>query len=457
MKLSAQVAALTAGLAVATAAVIGSSGYAMTRSGLDSSIDRSIEDVARDIGRDLPAAESACGLNGRGDGPRSRPRRQFREVLVQCIDTGGAIIDSSPVKSLPIGEPDVELAVGVAGQRRSTDVEIDDEHLRVVTVAVPGLGAVQVARSVEERNDLLQRLLAQVAAVTAVAAIGASLAGAWLARRLARPIVSLTDVAEAIDRSGNLDVDVLPPASSGDETKRLTHAFAGMVGSLRASRDAQARLVQDAGHELRTPLTSIRTNVSLLRRPDLPVERRDRILADLDSELRELTDITNELVSLAADGARDEIASTVDLGQMAQACATRWSRRSNRVVRAHIEEGTVSDVVAGATSLQRAVDNLIGNAVKFTPSGTDIDVRVRSIGQQVVLTVEDHGAGIAPADLPRVFERFYRSDEARSVSGSGLGLSIVADVVKAAGGTVVAENKPGGGAVFTVALPRAGD
>ncbi len=457
MKLSAQVAAVTAALVVGTAALIGAASYVLTRNGFDTSIDRSIESVIGPVGTDLSAAQAVCGIeekNRRGPGGGG-PRRPNRDVIVQCLAPDGTIIATSPTKLLPVSDADREVAAGTSDRNspHSATVEVDDEHLRVVTVGVEGLGAVQAARSVNERDRVLASLLARIALVAAAAVLLASAAGAAVARRIAKPIVALTNAAEQIDRTGDLDAAVVPPAASGEETKRLTHAFTGMVGSLRASRDAQARLVQDAGHELRTPLTSIRTNVSLLRRADLPADRRNGILADLDSELRELTAITNELVSLAGDGARNEVASTIDLGEMATASAARWSRRSDRLISAQINASASCDVTAGVTSLQRAVDNLISNAVKFSPPGSPVEVSVDRAGAQVVFTVTDHGPGIPVADLGRIFERFYRSDEARSVSGSGLGLSIVADFAKSAGGSVAALNKPGGGAVFTLTLP----
>lgn len=454
MKLSAQVAALTAGLVVATAAIIGAAGYVMTRNGLDDSIDRSIEAAIGPLRNNLPAAEDACGIErreSRNRGPGG-PRRVNREVLVQCLDAAGSIIDTSPVLVLPVSSDDRRVAAGTLSSN-SASFRLDDEHVRVVTINVEGLGAVQAARSVDERDAILSSLLARFALVTLGAVLAASATGAALARRLAHPIVALTNAAEQIDRSGNLDAAVMPAATAGEETRRLTSAFSGMVGSLRASRDAQARLVQDAGHELRTPLTSIRTNVSLLRRPDLPADRREGILADLDSELRELTDITNELVALAGDGVRHEVAAPVDVGSLVSASARRWARRSDRTIGEHIDLASHAYAVVGPLSLQRAIDNLLSNAVKFSPPGSAVDAVVRRDGDDVVIEIADRGPGIAPGDVGRIFERFYRGDEARSVSGSGLGLSIVAAMAANAGGSVSAVNREGGGAVFTLKLP----
>ncbi len=456
MKLSAQVAAVTAALVVSTAALIGAAGYVMTRNGFDDSIDRSIENVIRPMTGNVGAAQAACGVEVRDRRGPGGPRRAGRDVLVQCLAPDGSIIDTSPVQLLPVSDADRDLAAGrdAADTVHTATVQVDDEHLRVVTVGVDGFGAVQAARSVDERDRVLASLLARIALVTAAAVVLASAAGAAVARRIAKPIVALTNAAEQIDRSGDLDAAVVPAPAAGEETRRLTNAFSGMVGSLRASRDAQARLVQDAGHELRTPLTSIRTNVSLLRRPDLPADRRERVLADLDSELRELTDITNELVSLAGDGARNEVPSNIELGDLASASAARWARRSGRTISTQIDPPGEFTVTAGGLSLQRAVDNLLSNAIKFSSPGAVVELGVARRGAEVVLTVADHGPGIDASDLGRIFERFYRADDARSVSGSGLGLSIVADTAKAAGGSVDVANRPeGGGAVFTLRLP----
>jgi signal transduction histidine kinase len=225
--------------------------------------------------------------------------------------------------------------------------------------------------------------------------------------------------------------------------------MSGMLGALAASQDDQRRLVEDAGHELRTPLTSVRTNLAVLRRhPDLDPETRAQVLDDLHAETEELVGLVEEVVALARGLTDEAPAERVELGALASMVAGRARRRHARVVTV-VDDGSV--VEAPAPALERAVSNLVDNAAKFDPSGDRIDIEIAG-GRLVVL---DRGPGIAPDDVGRVFDRFYRADDARSRPGSGLGLSIVRDVVERAGGTVEAANRPGGGAIVGFRLPLA--
>ena len=257
--------------------------------------------------------------------------------------------------------------------------------------------------------------------------------------------MQLTDAAEEVAVTGRLDVDV-PPAGR-DESGRLARSFATMLAALSRSREQQQQLVQDAGHELRTPLTSLRTNVQTLQRfPELPADTRDAILADLDSETRELGSLVDELVELATDTRDDEPDETVDLAQLTERVVDRTRRRTGRTV---VLDAEPAPFVGRPRELSRAIGNLVDNAAKFSeaPGAVEVTVRPGSV------VVRDHGPGIAIEDQPHLFERFYRSASARSRPGSGLGLAIVEQIVIAHGGTVTAANHPLGGAVFTIAVP----
>jgi len=211
--------------------------------------------------------------------------------------------------------------------------------------------------------------------------------------------------------------------------------------------------VQDAGHELRTPLTSLRTNISVLRRhDDLPPETRARVLTDLDLETRELTTLVNELVELATDQRSDEVAEPVDLPALVERVSERARRRTGRSIVVQIGPNSEVAVTGRPSALERAVSNLLDNAGKFDTSGGAIDVSVEP-GR---VTVCDRGPGIDPADLPHVFDRFFRAVDARSQPGSGLGLSIVADMARGHGGEAFARNRDGGGACVGFQIPTSG-
>jgi two-component system sensor histidine kinase MprB len=245
-----------------------------------------------------------------------------------------------------------------------------------------------------------------------------------------------------------------------------------MLGRLAQSEEDQRRLVQDAGHELRTPLTSLRTNISMLRRIDeLPPAAREELVADLAQESRELTDLVNELVALAAGQSDTEPMQRIDLAEVAEEVALLARRRSGREITVRRSGSTTVD--GRPAALQRAVSNLVENAVKFDGGGgAPVEIAVTGpagaargglgagmgagIGN-VRVEVLDRGPGIAEGDLTRVFDRFYRTAEARSLPGSGLGLSIVREVATAHGGAPFASRREGGGAVIGFTVGVGGD
>jgi two-component system sensor histidine kinase MprB len=221
-----------------------------------------------------------------------------------------------------------------------------------------------------------------------------------------------------------------------------------MLNALRRSREAQTQLVQDAGHELRTPLTSLRTNISLLRRGDeLPPDVRSQVIDDLDTEARELSVLVDELVELATDQRRQERVTEIDLAALVEAVAERVRRRTGR----DISVATTHPVAMHArpAALDRAVSNLVDNACKFSDPPTVVEVEVDG----TVVTVLDRGIGIPSDDLPRVFDRFYRSVGARSRPGSGLGLAIVSAVAEDHDGRVEVGPRDGGGTRVALVLP----
>ncbi len=232
-----------------------------------------------------------------------------------------------------------------------------------------------------------------------------------------------------------------------DELGRLAESFNEMLGELEQSVGAQRQLVADASHELRTPLTSLRTNIEVLARGGGPTgERREQLLRDLTEQLEEMSALVNDLVELARESAQQPEPEELRLDLLVADVVERAQRRAPQVkIEARLEESTVNGV---PTALERAVGNLLDNAVKWSPPGGEIEVTVR--GGEV--TVRDHGRGIDEADLPLVFDRFYRAPAARGMPGSGLGLAIVKQVAEQQGGSVSAEAADGGGALLRLSL-----
>jgi two-component system sensor histidine kinase MprB len=326
-------------------------------------------------------------------------------------------------------------------------VSVGGDEIRIHTIGLPN-GAVQVGRSLDEVDSVLEDLRRRTILLVVVVSVAAALAGWLIAGTVAAPLSRLTRAAEDVGASGRLDVAV--PGTGTDEVGRLGAAFRDMLGALAVSRAEQQRLVQDAGHELRTPLTSMKTNLTVLRRhPEMTPDLRDRVLDDLDTEVTELTDLVNELVAAASGELEAQPVERVELGDLAVEVAERVGRRRSREVRVEVVAPGV--VLAPPSALDRAMTNLVDNACKFDLSDEPVEVVVDGGS----FTVLDRGPGIAPGDEERIFDRFHRSEAARSMPGSGLGLSIVRDVVTRSGGEVSARTRNGGGAAIGFRLPVA--
>ncbi|MFF1294062.1 MULTISPECIES: ATP-binding protein [unclassified Streptomyces] len=373
---------------------------------------------------------------------------------VQVLGADGSVVDpGSP--GLPVVPADRLAAAATKAGRLAEhkDVDVGSDVYRVATVSLGGgRGAVQVAQEFSDTEDLLRALQQRTLILMAAVVVGAGLFGWWLARRITRRLVILTSAAEDVARTRRLGIQV--PVTGYDEVGRLGRAFDRMLGRLAQSEEDQRRLVQDAGHELRTPLTSLRTNISLLRRIDeLPPETRAELVADLGQEARELTDLVNELVDLAAGQSDNEPPQRVDLADIAEDVAGLARRRTGREVVVRASGDTTTDGRPGM--LTRAVSNLVENAAKFDRAGrAPIEITVTGPARPGTVRVEvlDRGPGITEADLIRIFDRFYRAADARSLPGSGLGLSIVREVALAHGGAPFALRRDGGGSAigFTV-------
>jgi two-component system sensor histidine kinase MprB len=297
-------------------------------------------------------------------------------------------------------------------------------------------------------NSELKKLAALLGAV-AFAGVVLAVALGWLVARTALvPLNSLTDTVE--DLAETTDVTRRLSPGRPDELGRLRRTFNRLLEALESSRRAQSQLVLDASHELRTPLTSLRTNLEVIRRvEELSAEDRSVLVDDVLVQLQELTDIVGDLAELArgdrGPAARESL--RLDLLVQDEVAVQNTHGRAQDV---HFElQSTPCWVVGSNDGLRRAVGNLLDNALKWSPAGEPVAVECHD----GTVVVHDHGPGIAEADLPHIFDRFYRSPAARGLPGSGLGLAIVAQVVKAEGGTIVAENDPRGGARMSMRLP----
>lgn len=430
--------AATAAMAVAVALVLAfASLYVATRRTLVGNVD----DALLEVTRDFRAFEVLPGTGAFGI-----RTGQFGAAggYVQGVRADGQVLAGRDGDRLPVDERTISVARGESEAYLST-VVVDGLPLRVLTAPTRFDVAIQVARPLDEVEASLADLRRQLVVFGVIGVGLASLMGLYVSRRAVRPVDELTGMAEEVaatrDLSRRIQVD------GTDEIARLATTFNGMLSSLEQARQAQEQLVADASHELRTPLTSLRTNIEVLEHVDrLDESTRRALLDDVVVQLDEFGRLVGALVELARGDQLARGAVAVRLDDLVEQAVDR--------IRAFVPDGvtitlqsTPTTVLAEADRVDRAVANLVDNAVKY--GGGTISVEVAD--GRVVVT--DDGPGVPVEHRAQVFERFFRAPDARSAPGSGLGLSIVAQVAASHGGTVAVDDVPGGGARFTLALP----
>jgi two-component system, OmpR family, sensor histidine kinase MprB len=339
----------------------------------------------------------------------------------------------------------VNVAAGRVGSFYAV-TKVNGTSAMVLTKSLaPGI-AVQVAGALTATDLEVTSVGATLATLSAIGVLAATLVGWAVATTGLAPVARLASVAEEVSLTGDPGRRV--EVGRRDEVGRLAATFNAMLSALQRSLDAQRRLVSDASHELRTPLASLRINVDVLaENPDLPAAERQEVLARVTDQVAELS----RLVSSVTDLARGEPPATeryplrlnAVTAEALEAARRDWPKTE---FTAQLAGGVVD---GNAERLRVAVRNLLDNAAKFGPPDGPVELRLAG-GE---LTVRDHGPGIAGADLPFVFDRFYRALPARSAPGSGLGLAVVREIVTGHGGTVAAEPARGGGTTMRLALP----
>ncbi|WP_045878014.1 HAMP domain-containing sensor histidine kinase [Pseudofrankia sp. DC12] len=460
--------AVTCGMAVVAGVALGATNIVL-RNAIDTQLSNQALLAAHSIRLGPDAPGGTIHLVGSSFG-----------LPLQVIQDDGSIVPpqyrQSGYVQLPVDSEDIAFARDQLGGIRLRTVTVGGTEYRVATASQPistleqirelGIGslqdpppplnlAVQLARPMSDVQQTLRELGLVMLVVGLLGVAGSMLAGMFVARAALKPVDEAAAAAEHVARTQ--DLSALIPVNGTDEVARLAESLNSMLRALEASKERQRQLIDDASHELRTPLTSLRTNIELLIRSEanptraLPAADRTALLSDVDGQMRELTGLVSELVELARDEAPVEEVERLDLAEVVAAAAARARRRATT-------KGIVIDVTSAPSwvdgrpsMLERAVTNLLDNAVKFSPA--DSTVRVHTASGEVI--VSDEGPGIALADQPHVFERFYRSMDARSLPGSGLGLAIVADAVRTHGGAVTAGTAPGGGARMRMWLPLA--
>jgi two-component system, OmpR family, sensor histidine kinase MprB len=448
MSLRWRIALALAAVAAVVSVLAATGAYVSTARQLYGTIDDTLLDKVRDpdLFRPGPRFGGPPGAH-RDDWGCPQPGRLQPASVVQLVPADAEVESCiAGTAALPVDDDDLALARD-GGSLRLRTVSVDGTSYRVLTAPWVDGGAIQLARDLDEVHGVLGTLRVRLGALTFGCIALAGLLGWLVARRIVRPVIELRDTAESIADTQDLTTPI--PAGGTGEIGSLAHSFTTMVQALATSREQQQRLITDASHEMRTPLTSLRTNLELLEYLDrLPGADRASILAAVQDDVGELTNLLAELVELATDRlSSDETPEQVELADLARDVAARAARRSGREI--VVVDGAPAHVTVRPQMVERAIANLVDNAVKYSPAGQPIEVAVDG-GR---LEVRDHGPGITDDDQPYVFDRFYRSTEARSEPGSGLGLAIVKQIVLRHQGSVWARNRAEGGAAVGFQLP----
>lgn len=383
--------------------------------------------------------------------------------LVQIVDANGHVLARSAnlgAGALPV-TPWLRTQLAAGETVFETLPHAIEEPLRMVSVPTLVSGrrfAVQVAGSLDDVDHVVHSaaLLFAGMAVALLAAVG--LAGTAVTRRVFGAIDGIAQQARRIGET-NLD-ERLPHPGTDDEMGHLVDTLNEMLERLERTFDTQRRFTADASHELRSPLSRLRTEIEITLRRPRDVQDYVATLRSCLEEVERLTMLVEELLMLARldAGAERGPVEPIALNVLAEDAVRRMgaSARDRQVeIVLDIVSRVAARVAPAPASLVLA--NLLDNAVKFSPPGGKVTVRVVADGDDAVLSVADEGPGIADADLPFLFDRFYRGASARAgtIGGMGLGLALSQAIVRAYGGRIEAANGPERGALLTVSLPLA--
>jgi two-component system, OmpR family, sensor histidine kinase MprB len=433
--------AAAAGVAVALAVIaVSIAVYVGVRGELRDEVDASLRERAE-------AVASSARTTGSSRAPRA-PAEPFGgpEGHVQLVlPSGTSLRDPADRDALPVDARARRIARRGAGEEL-VDTTVGGLHLRVLTMGVGRTGAIQVARPLDEVDRQLDRILLVLIFIGAAGvALGVAL-GAVVARTALAPVARFTRRTEQL--AADPDPSERMEVAAEDELGRLARSFNTTLDSLERSVEAQRHLVADASHELRTPIASLRANIQTLEDADrLPAGELESLRADIVEELDELTALVGDIVELARGAKPDELADDVRLDRIVEEVADRAQMRAGD--RVGVLVNAEPTVVRGEPHrIQRAVANLVDNAIKWSPHDGTVELELID-GE---LTVRDHGPGFPNADLPHVFERFYRAEAARGLPGSGLGLAIVRQAAEAHGGYAIASNAADGGALLRISF-----
>ena len=452
-------ALLYTGLLAVALLLFGGGGFVVLRDQLQRSFDAGLRANAEH-------AAGAFSLDVANDA-RFQPSPR---LLQQLASTGGRVVvldshgselaDSTPgAPALPISTADLSLAERHANVLRSLAVGGKDYRMTLEPIrAGPGLVGFVAWASPTGDLDTLLGTVGGALLLGGVGLLGLALVIGWLlARRALAPMVEVTQTARAISLSGDFAARV-EAQTPHDEVGELALAFNEMLAALDDSHQALQRFLGDASHQLRTPLTSVRANLDLAQRPDLPDAERRALLADAVSEAERMGRLVSDLLALA----RAEAGIRLDfqplaLDEVLLECV-RQQRHAEASVRVTLGRVQPAAVLGDRDRLKELVLILLDNAVRYTPVDGQVVVGLEADGSQAMVTITDSGIGLREDEIPHLFGRLFRGAEARALrpAGTGLGLAIARWIAEAHGGSILLTNRPEGGTKASITLPTAG-
>jgi heavy metal sensor kinase len=437
---------------IVAAALIGFAIFALAimRQSIYTTVDEQLEDRARAL-QSLIANSDAAGV---ADELKKRGELQSGTQLFQVSDSSGHFIYRSRVMQ-QVGVP-----AGQATQSRTVNAEYEGLPLRMMTTtAVAGnlTLVVQVAEPMDDFLEAVERFRTAMLLGIPVLLFAAAAGGHWMSTRAMRPVGEITGAAQAITPQ-DLSQRVAVP-QTGDELQHLAETLNNMLQRIETAVERITQFTADASHELRTPIALIRTRAEVTLDNPRTNDQYRHALQEVLAESERTSALIENLMLLARSDTGTEALNfqRTDLNALARDVCTQaqtLAEAKQLTWKAVLPEAPTR-VQGDPGSLRRLLLILIDNAAKYTPRGGTVSLTIRSAGNHAEIVVQDSGIGIPEADLPHIFERFYRADKARSreSGGTGLGLSIGHWIAQAHGGEIRVESSVGVGSSFMVSLP----
>jgi len=448
-------------LGVVLVALVAAVWWALTDSVTDT-IDSSLADRVAAVERFLSQPGTSQAAEELRDDLREYVALDPGWALIRIEDADGVVLYKSDGFTVPRRSDGAAAPTPVY-----LDLSMRGQAVRLLTARIMVRGQphrVDVALPTGELQEVLAEFRVVVFVLIPLGILAAAIGGYWISGRALAPVDRVTSTARSIT-ADRLDQRLDVPAT-GDELQRLSETLNAMLDRLSASFEDVRRFTADASHELRTPVSVIRTTAEVALRQARPPEEYRAALDDVLQEAERASTLVEDLLLLArADAGVDQAArEPVDLGGLLFDMQARFAALADAralTLTVQLPDGPAFSVVDRA-AIVRLIWILVDNAVKYTPAPGNVELTLKMVpgtitgdGPSVVLTVRDTGIGIAPGDLPRVFDRFYRTDPARSrhSGGAGLGLAIAQSIVARHGGRIAIESEPGRGTSVRVRLP----